>query len=78
MIVNNMKTKQETNNEILTGAAKNNNEISEVRVRHTESVHALDCSCELCLIARHKNIGPSGEDEIKKDLDWYDSNKPTP
>lgn len=78
MIVKTMKTKQETNNEILNGAAKDNNEISEVRVRHTDSVHPLDCSCDSCLIARHKNIGPEGEDEIKEELDWYDSNKPTP
>lgn len=62
-----MKSKAQTDNEILNGASKNNNEISEVRVRHSESVHPLDCSCELHLRTRFNKENPK---EVLEDLDW--------
>lgn len=74
-----MKTKSETDKEILEQASINNNKISEVRVRHTDSVHPLDCSCEPCKTLRFTiNASPEAENEIKENLDWYQSNKPTP
>lgn len=62
-----MKTKQQTNTEILEGAAKDNNEISEVRVRHSDSVHPLDCSCELCIRTKFRKENPN---EVVEELDW--------
>lgn len=62
-----MKSKAQTDNEILEGASKDNNEISEVRVRHSESVHPLDCSCELCLRTRFEKEDPN---EVLEELDW--------
>jgi len=62
-----MKSKQQTDNEILEGASKDNNEISEVRVRHSESQHPLDCSCTLCLETRFNERSPN---EVLKELDW--------
>lgn len=61
------KSKAQTDTEILDGAAKDNNEVSEVRVRHSESVHPLDCSCELCLRTRFNKENP---DEVVSELDW--------
>lgn len=62
-----MKSKEQTNEEILNGAAKDNNEISEVRIRHTDSVHPLDCSCEACFRARHNK---ESFNEVVEELDW--------
>jgi hypothetical protein len=62
------KSKSQTDAEMLEGAAKDNNEISEVRVRHTDSVHPHDCSCAACILLRNK--GPQNEDIIKSELDW--------
>lgn len=67
MIVKTMKSKEQTNKEILEGAAKDDNEISEVRVRHTESQHPLDCSCGLCPVTRFKKKQP---EEVLEELDW--------
>lgn len=62
-----MKSKEQTNNEILNGASRGNNAISEVRVRHSESQHPLDCSCELCLRTRFEKENPN---EVLEELDW--------
>lgn len=62
-----MKSKEQTNNEILEGASRGNNEISEVRVRHTESVHPIDCSCELHLRTRFNQENPN---KVLEELDW--------
>lgn len=64
-----MKSKEQTDAEILDGAAKDNNEISEVRVRHTDSVHPLDCSCGMCPKVRFEH---RDEDKVKEELDWFD------
>lgn len=66
-----MKTKEQTDKEILEGATKDNDELSEIRVRHTDSVHPLDCSCALCLQLRFKPFSSKKEDEIKEELDWF-------
>jgi len=65
-----MKSKSQTDNEILEGASKDNNEISEVRVRHSESIHPVDCSCTLCLELRFKPFSDKKEKEIVDQLDW--------
>lgn len=62
-----MKSKAQTDNEILDGASKDNSEISEVRVRHSESQHALDCSCDLCIRTRFNKENPN---KVLEDLDW--------
>lgn len=63
-----MKTKAETDNEILERASKDNNEISEIRVRHSESQHPIDCSCSLCLDLRFKGV--IDENPKIEELDW--------
>lgn len=62
-----MKTKEQTDKEILEGASKDNNEISEVRVRHTDSVHPLDCTCGMCPRVRFNR---EDEEKVVKELDW--------
>lgn len=66
-----MKTKEQTDAEILEGASKDNDEISEIRVRHTDSVHPLDCSCDLCLELRNQYFSSKKEDEVKEELEWF-------
>ena len=71
-----MKSQVETDNEILADAASSNNEISEVRVRHTSSVHPKDCACDICKPLRFSGaIGEQTENEIKEELEYLDETR---
>lgn len=62
------KSKSQMDQEIIESADDSNNSISEVRVRHSDSVHPLDCECLLCKPLRfHEGVD---ETVIKKELDW--------
>lgn len=61
------KSKAQTDAEILEGAAKDNNELEQINIRHSESVHPLDCSCELCIRTR---FNKESEDKVVEELDW--------
>lgn len=65
------KSKEETNNEILSTASIDNNDISQIRVRHVESQHPQDCCCQLCSDLKFNPNSPIAENSEKTKLDWY-------
>lgn len=65
------KSKLQTNNEILSSASADNNDTSEIRVRHVNSQHTVDCLCNLCKNLRNTPNSPVAEDSEKTRLNWY-------
>jgi Pyruvate/2-oxoacid:ferredoxin oxidoreductase delta subunit len=65
------KSKSQTNNEILSSASQDNNNTSQIRVRHVESQHSVDCLCSLCKSLRFSPNSPIAENSEKDKLDWY-------
>lgn len=46
--------------------------LTEIRVRHTRSVHPVQCSCLIHRdITKRRNPSPIQEAEDKEELDWY-------
>lgn len=71
-----MKTQAETDEEILSSASESNNDISEIHVRHTTSVHPILCNCIICKPLQHLGtIGENTENSLKEELDLYDETK---
>lgn len=65
-----MKSKTQTNSEILEGASESNNEVSLIKVRHVDSQHPKDCSCDLCKPLRFQSNSSPAELKKKTELDW--------
>lgn len=71
-----MKTQAETDEEILDSASVGNNIMDEVRVRHTSSVHPIDCHCIVCKPLQHLGaIAENKENVLKEKLDLFDETK---
>lgn len=72
-----MKTQAETDNLILTEVKQQDNELEEVRIRHTNSVHPMDCQCPVCKPLEFAgSVNENKENELKEQLDYYDETKP--
>jgi hypothetical protein len=65
------KSKSQTNQEILSSASSDDNNISQIRVRHVESQHPVDCLCDLCRNLRFSPNSPIAENSEKDKLNWY-------
>jgi Pyruvate/2-oxoacid:ferredoxin oxidoreductase delta subunit len=65
------KSKEQTNQEILSSASNDNNFVSQIRVRHVNSQHPQDCNCTLCKDLKFTPNSPIREDAEKTSLDWY-------
>lgn len=67
-----MKTKSITNKEIIESADDDNSEVSQVRVRHVDSVHPMQCRCTLHrTIKFDKAYSQPEENKERERLDWY-------
>jgi hypothetical protein len=65
------KTQAQIDAEILYSATWHEEDVnkeSKVPIRHSQSVHPLDCNCALCSLTRFK--GPVDEDPVKDYLGW--------
>jgi hypothetical protein len=71
-----MKSQTQTDAEILSSAKVADPEpqpeiLTEIRVRHTRSVHPVQCFCSI-----HRDLdirkNPNEETERKEELDWYE------
>lgn len=69
------KSQAQTDAEILAGAKTADVITSEgsstIRVRHTRSVHPVQCRCALHIQTRFHNYSSKEEQQKKTDLDWY-------
>lgn len=71
-----MKSQAETDIEILSTVKQQDNELEEIRVRNTSSIHPLECSCPICKPLRFEgSIGENKENELKEELDYFDETK---
>jgi hypothetical protein len=68
-----MKSKPQTDAEIFSSATQADNDISQINVRNTDSVHPNDCICTLCKnVRKNRSKGISVPERIEKTkLDWY-------
>jgi hypothetical protein len=70
------ETKQQADARVLTEAKVDDNNVSKINVRHTDSTHPLDCSCTPCKQLRYSL--DSNQESIEKDeRDLYNNHKPT-
>jgi len=70
------ETKSQADTRILNQAKVDDNEISKINVRHTDSTHPVQCSCETCLRLRFtNNANAEVKDKIEHNLYIGDANE---
>lgn len=69
-----MKTKEETDKEILESAKETDSKTSQINIRDTNSEHPLDCHCIIHRVVKFdKALSSKEEGRRKKELDFYES-----
>lgn len=69
------ETKSEADQRILSEAKAQDNDVSKINIRHTNSTHPVDCNCTPCRQLRFTNN--SNMESIEKDnRGLYNNHKP--
>jgi hypothetical protein len=69
------ETKSQADTRILSEAKVDDNDVSQINVRHTNSTHPVDCRCTPCKQLRFVNSSPA-ESKEKDNKGLYNNHKP--
>jgi hypothetical protein len=65
------ETKSEADIRILNEAKVSDNEVSQINIRNSSSVHPVDCNCQICKNGRFDNVRDSLELKYKQSHNLY-------